>query len=408
MTKITYNGKTTELADGYIATLPCKDLKMETDVVVEAPEESGGVAIAEWNGSIAYNPDAIVIFEKVYYVCIKATTAGSVANNPSVTPTEWKRLNGAYKGEYNSSTTYYLGDIVLSNNNLYQSKIDNPETTPDNDMASRWTLLHEGGSGGEQPQLNAPVISSSGFTVNIEDTNNGNFVDGYKVYVGETLVATITDKSVNMETIADTSKTFSVTVTAYADKFLDSANSNQLSFVVAEGTEGLSYTPIGSTAYACAGLGEATDTNIVIASSYNGLPVTEIVARSFRHNTTIKSVKIPMSVTVMGERAFQNISSLEEVDLGGVLCVPSYAFVADAKLSSITFHEGQTELKDQAFNGCTSLTTIRLPSTITTIDASAFSGCTGITDIYVPWAEGAVANAPWGATSATIHYNSEV
>lgn len=37
-TKITYNGKTTELADGYIATLPCKDLKMETDVVIEAPE----------------------------------------------------------------------------------------------------------------------------------------------------------------------------------------------------------------------------------------------------------------------------------------------------------------------------------------------------------------------------------
>lgn len=47
MTKITYNGKTTELADGYIATLPCKDLKMETDVVVEAPEpaESGGSSI---------------------------------------------------------------------------------------------------------------------------------------------------------------------------------------------------------------------------------------------------------------------------------------------------------------------------------------------------------------------------
>lgn len=28
-----------------------------------------------------------------------------------------------------------------------------------------------------------------------------------------------------------------------------------------------------------------------------------------------------------------------------------------------------------------------------------------VTDIYVPWAEGEVANAPWGATSATIHYN---
>ncbi len=28
-----------------------------------------------------------------------------------------------------------------------------------------------------------------------------------------------------------------------------------------------------------------------------------------------------------------------------------------------------------------------------------------ISDIYVPWAEGSVANAPWGATTATIHYN---
>lgn len=26
--------------------------------------------------------------------------------------------------------------------------------------------------------------------------------------------------------------------------------------------------------------------------------------------------------------------------------------------------------------------------------------------IYVPWAEGEVANAPWGATNATIHYNT--
>lgn len=29
-----------------------------------------------------------------------------------------------------------------------------------------------------------------------------------------------------------------------------------------------------------------------------------------------------------------------------------------------------------------------------------------ITDIYVPWSEGAVSGAPWGATSATIHYDT--
>lgn len=34
-TKITYNGKTTELDHGNIATLPCKDTQMLSDVVVE-------------------------------------------------------------------------------------------------------------------------------------------------------------------------------------------------------------------------------------------------------------------------------------------------------------------------------------------------------------------------------------
>lgn len=39
------------------------------------------------------------------------------------------------------------------------------------------------------------------------------------------------------------------------------------------------------------------------------------------------------------------------------------------------------------------------------IVADAFEGCTNLTTINVPWAEGAVANAPWGATNATINYN---
>lgn len=35
----------------------------------------------------------------------------------------------------------------------------------------------------------------------------------------------------------------------------------------------------------------------------------------------------------------------------------------------------------------------------------AFEGCTNLTAINVPWAEGAVANAPWGATNAAVSYN---
>lgn len=51
-----------------------------------------------------------------------------------------------------------------------------------------------------------------------------------------------------------------------------------------------------------------------------------------------------------------------------------------------------------------------LSSGITNIGDSAFSGCTSLalTTINVPWADGAVANAPWGATNATITYGYTV
>ena len=58
-----------------------------------------------------------------------------------------------------------------------------------------------------------------------------------------------------------------------------------------------------------------------------------------------------------------------------------------------------------AFNNCTGLTQITFSGTPTSIQNNAFAGCTNITAINVPWAEGEVANAPWGATNATINYN---
>ena len=39
------------------------------------------------------------------------------------------------------------------------------------------------------------------------------------------------------------------------------------------------------------------------------------------------------------------------------------------------------------------------------IAENAFNYCTNLTTLNVPWASGAVAGAPWGATKATINYN---
>ena len=39
------------------------------------------------------------------------------------------------------------------------------------------------------------------------------------------------------------------------------------------------------------------------------------------------------------------------------------------------------------------------------MDSTAFTGCDKLTTINVPWSEGEVANAPWGATNAVINYD---
>lgn len=73
-------------------------------------------------------------------------------------------------------------------------------------------------------------------------------------------------------------------------------------------------------------------------------------------------------------------------------------------LTSFTIPTNCVIIEDKAFNGDTSLTSVTFVGQPTSIHPTAFQGCTALTDMYVPWAEGAVKGAPWGATSATIHY----
>ena len=77
----------------------------------------------------------------------------------------------------------------------------------------------------------------------------------------------------------------------------------------------------------------------------------------------------------------------------------------NASWPMLVIPSGVTCIEDYAFSDCTSLKTLTFEGTPTTIGSNVFKGCTKLTTINVPWAEGTVANAPWGATNATINYN---
>lgn len=87
-------------------------------------------------------------------------------------------------------------------------------------------------------------------------------------------------------------------------------------------TEGLHYQKIaGKEEYRVIGLGLATETDIVISSTYNGLPVTEIGYEAFYYCSyyILTSIEIPNSVTVIGDFAFSGCESLERITFNGTV-----------------------------------------------------------------------------------------
>lgn len=117
---------------------------------------------------------------------------------------------------------------------------------------------------------------------------------------------------------------------------------------------------------------------------------------------------IPQGVTAIGECAFAASIKANAAWIGvlklpaSVKTIHSSAFYGQSYLKKIEFSEGLESIGNQAFYECTYLKSLTLPSTITGISSNAFPS--SVTEINVPWAEGEVANAPWGASKATINY----
>ncbi|CDB27119.1 ig-like domain-containing surface protein [Firmicutes bacterium CAG:552] len=172
---------------------------------------------------------------------------------------------------------------------------------------------------------------------------------------------------------------------------------------------GLEYTlNADGTGYAVS-VGKCRDKEVIIADTYQGLPVTEIADMAFyseEGNTTITKVTIPESVKVIGLGAFANCQkllrvvikgdNLEEIGesafLGDILLtnisfpsslvsIGAGAFKSALLLKSVTFPDSLTSLGEQAYAGCTGLDTITFGKGLKDISNEAFSGCTALKTI---------------------------
>ena len=87
----------------------------------------------------------------------------------------------------------------------------------------------------------------------------------------------------------------------------------------------------------------------------------------------------------IGDSAFESCSGLTSITLpSGVTEIGKFAFLHCSGLTSITLPSGLTEISSSAFKSCSGLTSLTLPSGLTEIGYSAFKSCSGLTSLTLP------------------------
>jgi len=107
-----------------------------------------------------------------------------------------------------------------------------------------------------------------------------------------------------------------------------------------------------------------------IPPSIEGISVTKIGDRAFMDKTGITKVTIPAGVTAIGNSAF----SYNAAKINDYMALTTVTFAVGSQLTSIG---------NNAFDGCTSLTSITIPASVTVIGNNAFGVCRSLANITV-------------------------
>ena len=137
----------------------------------------------------------------------------------------------------------------------------------------------------------------------------------------------------------------------------------------------------------------------------------KIAAYAFRYCSALKLSELPDSVEEIGKYAFHGSSvSLSKLPKN-IKKIATNAFQNCPNNTFAEIPESITLIASGAFLNNTGLTKLYFVDTPTVkkvtngIANNAFEGCTNLVEIAVPWSEGQVSGAPWGAENATIIYD---
>ena len=142
---------------------------------------------------------------------------------------------------------------------------------------------------------------------------------------------------------------------------------------------------------------EGTNTEIVIPSKINNIPVTRIHDHAFSSCTGITNITIPNTVDTIGLWAFDCCTGLRSVVLpNSVKKLDSFAFDCCSNLKSITLSNSLSSIPFSGFRNCYSLEEVSIPASIKTIEWGAFYGCTSMSRVSIPKTVTSIFNNAFG------------
>ncbi len=105
----------------------------------------------------------------------------------------------------------------------------------------------------------------------------------------------------------------------------------------------------------------------------------------FYKSTTLKTLVLSEGLTSVGYHAFEGCTALDSISLPSTLLyIRDAAFKACYALTDLSFPENLKSIDDSAFYGCTGLTSLMFPKHLITIGYRAFRGCENLEDVWFP------------------------
>ncbi|MDE6483543.1 MAG: leucine-rich repeat protein [Rikenellaceae bacterium] len=109
------------------------------------------------------------------------------------------------------------------------------------------------------------------------------------------------------------------------------------------------------------------------------------VIETYAFEENLRSIRIPESVTKIGNHAFLNCFNLKEITIpNSVTSIGDGAFQNCWALTKVKMSENITSIGSSAFSNCEDLKELNIPRGVKYIDICAFINCTSLTDIIIP------------------------